>query len=248
MSCKPIIGLNAELKPAEKDRHAITYISSGYYDSILRAGGVPVILPPFQDEADLVQVLDLVDGFVLVGGPDLDPRRDGFALHPSVKMMSQRREDFDRLLIQSLADRRIPTFGIGAGMQLLNVAMGGNLFLHIPEDCPSALRHFDPIDAAHRHTLSIAAGSLMERVYGDGEIRVNSMHHMAIDELAPGFTVTARCPDGIIEAIESRRSDWFAMGTQFHPESTSATALDIRVFEEFLASVISESPRVRMVA
>ena len=65
----------------------------------------------------------------------------------------------------------------------------------------------------------------MERVYGEGEIRVNSMHHMAVDEVAPGFSATARCPDGVIEAIESTMADWFAMGTQFHPEADSASAL-----------------------
>jgi putative glutamine amidotransferase len=77
----------------------------------------------------------------------------------------------------------------------------------------------------------------MERVYGDGELRVNSMHHMAIDEVAAGFEVTARCPDGIIEAIESRMDDWFAIGTQFHPEADSASALDLRIFEEFVDAV-----------
>lgn len=248
MPRKPIIGLNAEFKPAEKERHAYTFVSSGYYDAIMKAGGIPLILPPLASKAELAQVLDLLDGCVLVGGPDLDPRRDGFALHPAVKVMSHRREDFDRMLMQQLEERRIPTFGIGSGMQLINVVLGGNLFLHIPEDVPSALRHFDPIDPSHRHTLEVAVGSLMERVYGDGEIRVNSMHHMAVDEVAPGFAVTARCPDGIVEAIECRRADWFAIGTQFHPESPSATALDIRIFEEFMTSVASESPRFRMVA
>ena len=115
-----------------------------------------------------------------------------------------RRELFDRRLMRIVADRRMPVFGIGAGMQLLNVTMGGNLLLHIPEDRPGSLPHHDPIDPAHRHTLEITPNSLMERVYGDGELRVNSMHHMAIDEVAQNFEVTARCPDGIIEAIESR--------------------------------------------
>ena len=105
-----------------------------------------------------------------------------------------------------ISERRTPVFGIGAGMQLLNVTMGGNLLLHIPEDRPGALPHHDPLDPAHRHTLEITPNSLMERVYGDGELRVNSMHHMAIDEVARDFEVTARCPDGIIEAIESRIS------------------------------------------
>lgn len=122
-------------------------------------------------------------------------------------------------------------------MQLINVTLGGNLFLHLPEDLPAAVPHKDPQDPAHRHALNVTRGSLLERVYGDGEIRVNSMHHMAIDEVARGFSVTARCPDGVIEAIESNREDWFAIGTQFHPEADSASALDIRIFEEFIDGV-----------
>jgi putative glutamine amidotransferase len=91
--------------------------------------------------------------------------------------------------------------------------------------------------------------SIMERVYGEGEIRVNSMHHMAIDDLATGFRVTARCPDGVIEAVESTREDWFAMGTQFHPQSDSASALDLRIFEEFVVGITGhEMAEMRMVA
>jgi putative glutamine amidotransferase len=82
--------------------------------------------------------------------------------------------------------------------------------------------------------LEVVPGTLMEKVYGEGEIRVNSMHHMAVDEVAPGFMVSAQCPDGIIECIESIKSDWFAVGVQFHPESESASALDQRIFEEFI--------------
>src|SRR6185369_2928315 len=139
-------------------------------------------------------------------------------------------------------------FGIGVGLQLLNVSQGGNLFLHIPEDVATAIPHRDPQDPAHRHTLEVVPGSLMERVYGDGEIRVNSLHHMAVDEVAPGFRVTARCPDGIIEAIESVREDWHAMGTQFHPESDSASALDIRIFEEFVCGITGEPAALKLVA
>jgi putative glutamine amidotransferase len=84
----------------------------------------------------------------------------------------------------------------------------------------------------------------MERVYGDGEIRVNSMHHMAVDDVASGFRVTARCPDGVVEAIESERPDWFAFGTQFHPEADSASALDGRIFEEFIDGVNSNQPQL----
>ncbi|MCA9175318.1 MAG: gamma-glutamyl-gamma-aminobutyrate hydrolase family protein, partial [Planctomycetales bacterium] len=128
-----------------------------------------------------------------------------------------------------------------AGMQLLNVCQGGNLSLHIPEDIPGALPHWDAHDKGHRHGLEIAPDSLMERVYGDGEIRVNSMHHMAVDEVAPGFRVTARCPDGVVEAIESQLDDWLALGTQFHPEADSASALDQRIFDEFIQGVVERA-------
>jgi putative glutamine amidotransferase len=246
---KQLIGVNADYRSARDNSPAYSVIAAGYFDAIQKAGGIPVIVPPIAEADDLGRVLDQLHGFVLVGGADLDPRRDGFMLHPSARSLDGRRETFDRMLVRELAERRMPVFGIGCGMQLLNVMMGGNLFLHLPEDMPEALPHKDPQDPAHRHGLVVTPGSLMERVYGDGEIRVNSMHHMAIDEVAPGFTVTARCPDGVVEAIESTTDDWFAMGTQFHPESESASALDQRIFEEFVEGIAARAPqRLRLVA
>jgi putative glutamine amidotransferase len=248
MQSKPLIGLNMDYRSAKKDSPAFSYLCAGYYDAVIKSGGVPVIIPPLENDEDLNRVLDLLDGCLLVGGADLDPRRDGFMLHPAVRLQEPRREEFDRRLVRNLSDRRLPLFAIGAGMQLLNLAEGGNLFLHIPEDMPKALPHRDSIDAAHRHALEVVPGSLMERVYGEGEIRVNSVHHMAVDEVAPGFIVTARCPDGVIEAIESERPDWFALGTQFHPESDSASALDLRIFEEFIDGVKNRHVSLRLAA
>ena len=248
MERKPIIGLNADYRYSRKGSSAFNCLSAGYADSLIKAGAIPMVIPPLESENDLNRVLDLLDGVVLVGGADLDPRRDGFMLHPSIRLLESRREDFDRMLMRLVAQRHLPVFGIGVGMQLLNVSQGGNLFLHIPEDMPKALPHLDPMDPAHRHALEVKPGSLMERVYGEGEIRVNSMHHMAVDDVAPGFEVTAHCPDGIIEAIESTREEWFAFGTQFHPEDDSASALDLRIFEEFLAGVTGEVVEMRMVA
>ncbi len=249
MHGKPVIGVNADYRSARKDVPAFGYLAAGYFDSIQKAGGIPVVLPPLEEQEDLERLLNLLDGVVLVGGADLDPRRDGYMLHPSVRLMDARREDFDRMLMRSVAQRRMPVFGIGCGMQLLNVMLGGTLHLHIPEDLPRALPHRDNIDPAHRHALEVVMGSIMERVYGEGEIRVNSMHHMAIDDLAPGFAVTARCPDGVTEAIESTQDDWLAIGTQFHPQSDSASALDLRIFEEFVAGITGTAVvEVRMVA
>lgn len=248
MQSKPLIGINTDYRSATGERPAYSIVSAGYFDAIIKAGGIPIVLPPLAEEDDVSDVLDRLDGFVLIGGPDLDPRRDGWMRHPSCRLMDERREDFDRMLMRQIAQRRMPVFGIGVGMQLLNLSQGGNLFLHLPEDCPAAIPHKDLHDPGHRHGLEVVPGSIMERVYGDGEIRVNSMHHMAIDEVAPGFRVTARCPDGVIEAIEST-TEWLAIGTQFHPESTSASALDQRIFEEFMAGITGvEVTEMKLVA
>ena len=248
MASKPLIGVNADYRSVRKDAPAYAFLAAGYFDCLSKAGAIPLVIPPLEDEADLDRVLDLLDGVVMGGGGDLDPRQDGFMLHPSLRLLDSRREEFDRMLTRLVAQRRMPVFGIGCGMQLLNVSQGGNLFLHIPEDLPRALPHLDTMDPNHRHALEVEMGSLMGRVYGEGEIRVNSMHHMAIDAVAPGFAVTACCPDGVVEAIESTSDNWLAIGTQFHPQSESASALDLRIFEEFVAGITGEVVEVRMVA
>lgn len=250
MSKKPMIGINADFKPAARNTPAYSYLAAGYFQAIQNAGAIPVVMPPGGDADSIGQLVDALDGFILIGGADLDPRNDGFMLHPSVRPLDPTRESSDRLLMAEIAERRLPVFGIGTGMQLMNVQQGGNLFLHIKEDLPTAVPHLDPQDPNHRHTLIVDSDSIVGRVFGDGEIRVSSRHHMALDEVAPGFRVTAKCPDGVIEAIESEMMDWFAMGVQFHPECAAASALDIRLFEEFVEGIVarSEQEDLRMVA
>ena len=232
---KPVIGMNAEYRSATSESPAYSYIIAGYFENVIHAGAYPLIIPPLTNESSINDVLDIFDGIILVGGADLDPRTDGYMVHPSMRLLDPRRERFDRMLVALVAARKLPVFGIGVGMQLLNVSQGGTLFFNIAEDLPNALPHLDVHDPCHRHALVTERGSLMERVYGEGEIRVNSMHHMAIDEVAAGFRATARCPDGVIEAIESVDPSWCAFGTQFHPESESVDSPDQRLFLEFVA-------------
>ena len=248
MSRKPLIGVNADYQSPRGTKPAVTYLNAGYVNAVAQAGAIPVVLPIVEQNEDVSRLLDMLDAVVMIGGADLDPCRDGFMRHPSVRQLDKHREDFDRMLMSMVVERRMPVFGVGVGMQLLNVTLGGNLFLHLPEDMPRALPHCDPSDPFHRHALEVEPDSLMERVYGEGEIRVNSRHHMAVDELGEGLIVTARCPDGVIEAVESCVEDWFMLGTQFHPEDQSASALDLRIFEEFVAGVVGEPLEARLVA
>ncbi len=255
-SYRPFIGINLENKPAYRGVAEYDYVSADYIDAIVQAGAIPVLLPPV-DNLDLIpEMISRLDGFLFVGGPDLDPRNDGFMIHSSVRPMSRRREKFDRALMKEIAKRRIPVMGVGVGMQLLNVSQGGALFLHLPEDLPNALPHRDSQgDHSLRHRVIVEKGTLLYSVYGDNEVRVNSRHHMAVDDVAPGFVATARCPgmsdgksssddedrsgDSVIEAIESCMDDWFAFGVQFHPEvKLSATDLDRQIFNEFVKGVM----------
>jgi putative glutamine amidotransferase len=234
MNRKPIIGLNADFQTNKTTNQSYTFLHSRYSDVIAESGGIPMILPPMENREDLAEIMRLVDGVVLVGGMDLDCRRDGYYLHDTMKLIEERRESFDRLLVDEIISSRKPVFGVGLGMQLLNVACGGNLSFHIPTDFEDAIPHYDLLESNHRHVVKVEPDSVMEKVYGDSDVRVNSRHHMAVDLLAPGFRATALCPSGIIEAMESKMDDWFAIGTQFHPECSSAAALDKRLFAEFV--------------
>ena len=156
--------------------------------------------------------------------------------NPAVRTMPQRREDFDRRLARLAIEMKLPILAIGSGMQLVNVLCGGSLFLDIPEDCPTALHHRDEVEKNLRHVLEIVPGTDLDDIFGPGEVRVNSHHHMAVDQLANPFRVSATCPDGIVEAYESVTEDWFCIGVQWHPESNTASALDIQIFESFIAA------------
>ncbi len=159
--------------------------------------------------------------------------------------MPARREDFDRRLCKLAFEMRIPTLAIGAGMQTLNVICGGTLFQHLPEDIPRALHHRDTVENCLRHIIDIVPGTRMDKIYGPGEIRVNSQHHMAVDQVASQFRVSATAPDGVIEAYESISEDWFCLGVQWHPENETASALDMQVFEAFLeACQFEDQPSV----
>jgi putative glutamine amidotransferase len=245
---RPFIGLNADYAPANKVNHAHVRLSAGYLDTVVTAGGLPVIVPPLGKDIDVEAWLDRLDGFILTGGLDMDPRRLGLPPHTSVQPLPERRDESDRQLIRRLLARRLPLLGIGLGMQQLNVACGGNLYLHLPQDMPRALPHRDPTDAAHRHTVLIEPGTRMEEIYGAGEIRVNSCHHQAVRQLGTGLRAGALAPDGVIEAIESTDPHWFCVGVQWHPESETASALDMQLFESFIQACLRQADPMHLAA
>lgn len=245
MSSKPVIGINGDFRAARKEAVPLSWFNTGYYDSVTAAGGLPTLLPPLADDDDLKQYLGLLDGLVIGGcNLDLDPIRLGMEKHPATRAMPMRREDFDRRLCKLAVEMKIPTLAIGVGMQELNVTCGGTLHQHVTEDVPKAMYHRDAVESTLRHIIDIVPGTRMDQIYGPGEIRVNSQHHMAVAQLAKPFKVSATAPDGVIEAYESIDDDWFCLGVQWHPESENSSALDMQVFENFLDGCIQEEPAI----
>ncbi len=236
---RPLIGINTDFRAPAKGAAAHVTMHGGYIDVILAAQAVPVVIPPLAKEADLSPLLDRLDGLMLIGGDDLDPKKMGLAPHPSVRVMSDRRENVDRMLCKLAQQRKLPTLGIGLGMQELNVVAGGGLYLHLPEDMPRGLPHRDPQGGAHRHTVVMEPGTRMEEIYGPGEIRVNSYHHQGIRKLAPIFRIGAVAPDGLIEAFEGKDPSWWVTGVQWHPENEGNISLDMQLIEAFTAAACS---------
>jgi putative glutamine amidotransferase len=120
--------------------------------------------------------------------------------------------------------------------------------MHLPEEQPKALPHKDPTGGPHRHIVLLEPNTRLDSVYGGGEIRVNSYHHQAVQNVAPGFRICAKAPDGIIEAIESEDPDWFAIGVQWHPHSETASALDMQLFESFLQACAKQEMKLQLAA
>ena len=233
---RPLIGINADFRVTTKGRPPQCQLASGYFDCLLTAGALPVILPPLNRETDLSPIFERLDGLLLTGGDDLDPRKMGLAPHPSITQMNERRESTDRLLCKLAQQHRLPTLGVGVGMQELNVVNGGGLFIHLPEDMPRGIPHRDPQGGVHRHTVIMEPGTRLEEIYGPGEIRVNSYHHQGIRKLSPLFRVSALAPDGLIEAYEGKDPAWWVVGIQWHPEAEGTISLDTQLIESFVAA------------
>jgi putative glutamine amidotransferase len=245
---RPRVGINADFVAAGKTTVPHIRLHAGYFEAILAAGGLPIILPPVGQEKEIDSLLEMLDGIVLSGGQDLDPRRWGQLAHSAVQPMSSRREENDRILAQQIVSRKLPVLGIGVGMQILNQLNEGTLYLHLPEELPRAMPHRDPTGAAHRHAILVEAGSRLEEIYGAGEIRVNSQHHQAVRQVGAGLRIGARAPDGVIEAIETTDPTWFCIGVQWHPESETASALDMQLFESFIQACIKQAQSLDLAA
>jgi putative glutamine amidotransferase len=209
-----------------------------YRQSILHAGGDVRVIDATMAVA---LALDGVQGLLLTGGDDVSPARYGEAAHPSVEE-DPARDEFEIALVADVRRRNLPLLAICRGVQLLNVAAGGTLVQDIPSQVQGALNHnrtvppHQPYDLAHEIWIekdSLLATLMGERLVGSDTCEVNSRHHQAVKEVAPGFRVSATAPDGVIEAIEDPAAR-FCLGVQWHPENFWRTGEFRPLYEGFL--------------
>jgi putative glutamine amidotransferase len=223
-----IIGITASLKEdmepiAERPVGKFVRADLDYVEGVAEAGGIPVVLPPVGEERTAEAVIGRLDGLLLSGGSDLDPGYYGEEPIAELGVTLPERDAFEMVLLEHALRRGMPIFGICRGMQILNVALGGTLY----QDLPSQMDHM--VLLGHRqqtpkwqpiHEVEVDAGSKIALIMGAAELKVNSYHHQAIRDLAPGLTAVACSPDGVIEAVEwSNLSRRWLIGVQWHAEA-----------------------------
>lgn len=199
-------------------------VNAAYVRSVIGAGGIPLVLPPLMGANHAEEIIEVLDGLVLSGGEDVDPRHYGQSPHPTVANNIDPLRDAQELALFKLAQNRsLPVLAICRGIQLVNVALGGTLWQDLPSDKPGALAHNQPDGrTARTHSVEITPGSRIEQALGATRIEVNTFHHQSIRDLAPGLVVTAKAPDGEIEGVESPKGAPWLLAVQWHPEEFHA--------------------------
>lgn len=188
--------------------------------SIIEAHGVPFVLPNISDVAAIDRMAETIDGLLLTGGGDIDPTLFGEEPKPNLGGICPIRDQFEILLITRLLKMNKPILGICRGCQILNIAMGGDMYQDIYSQIPTELlQHQQQAPRWHAsHFVAVEQGSLLHEITQSLKFKVNSYHHQAVRKVAMGFEISAKSSDGVIEAIESKEHR-FVLGVQWHPEN-----------------------------
>ena len=214
---RPAIGVTIEnARPPDAE---VFRLRDDYVRSVEKAGGLPLVLAPGRAE-DAPEFLDRVDGLLLTGGADVDPRLYGAERHRTVERVVPERDAFEIALVREALRRDLPLLAICRGQQVLNVASGGTLVQDIPSQIPGSGAHDPDVERWETaHEVEILPETRLREILGAERVAVNSFHHQSVERLGEGLVLSARSPDGVVEGIEARDRRRFALGVQWHPES-----------------------------
>ncbi|MCC3590239.1 MAG: gamma-glutamyl-gamma-aminobutyrate hydrolase family protein [Microcoleus sp. PH2017_29_MFU_D_A] len=235
MKKHPIVGITTYCRS-----QAGEYCLNGaYIDAVQAAGGIPILLPP--NQLDPASIFDAVDGLIFSGGGDINPELYGGFVDRTVYSVNAERDNFELSLAKLALRADIPVLGICRGMQVLNVASGGNLVVHVPDAYGEEVNHRqeNPIRAIE-HIIKIDPDSRLAKIMGTTSTNVVSWHHQAVQTMIPGWQIVARAPDGLIEAIEYKYHPWM-VAVQWHPEMSPKSLPDCGIFRAFVEAAASKS-------
>ena len=229
---RPVIGLSTYVEPARWGAWEVpaALLHEWYVDAVRDAGGRPVLLPPDSNDDD---VLDRIDGLILIGGADVGPANYGAEPHPTVDAPRVERDASELLLCRGARARDLPLLGICRGMQVMAIAHGGSLIQDLP-DAGYGLVHREVPGSFTEHAVRFAPGSRIADIYGVPTLSTNSSHHQGIAD--PGSLVpTGWTRDGLVEVLEAPESR-FAVGVQWHPEHPDRRNLELPLFRALIAA------------
>ena len=215
---QPLIGLTLDSDEGQGLTRTARYgLKANYCEAITGAGGMPVGLPHAPESVEAYA--DTLDALVVTGGAfDIDPAMFGAEAKHATVTLKPGRTNFELAMTQAMLKRKKPVLGICGGEQLLNVILGGTLIQHIEDEVSDSLLHEQPNPRDEPgHAVKVTPGSLLHKISGAAEIKVNSAHHQAVKSVGPGVVVNAIAADGVIEGIEDPRLP-FLIGVQWHPE------------------------------
>jgi putative glutamine amidotransferase len=224
-SSAPVIGICAVRERARWSfwDQEVHLVADSYVAPVQRAGGLAVLLAV--DERAPLELLDRIDGLLLIGGADVDPSMYGAASDPATEKVYPERDAFEIALLRGAIARTMPVLGICRGMQILNVALGGTLVQNlVAADGSHPHRRVRGTFEGNDHTVALAPGSLAARAVGEEAHVAHCHHHQAVLALGSGLVVSGRAEDGVIEAIELDDGGW-VLGVQWHPEADDRSRL-----------------------
>lgn len=213
---QPLILLPMRWDPARQT----FYLRRHYAEAVLESGGVPVYVPLIPDASYIDELASRADGIILTGSQsDIDPARYGQEPHPQLGAVHQQRDEVDILLLKAAEQRHLPVLGICFGMQSLNVYRGGTLIQDISDQLDGAVEHEQQAPYEQpSHEVELSADSILAQLAGTTTVRVNSLHHQAVDQIGQGLQPIAWAPDGVVEALVNTLPDQFILAVQWHPE------------------------------
>jgi putative glutamine amidotransferase len=231
---KQLIGITTTKSKTVHGQPTVMLMQS-YINAVIQAGGVPVLIPSLVAEDGWDAAYSRLDGILFSGGGDIGLEYAPGEPHPRIDEVDRARDSIELKLVQAAASDGKPFLGICRGCQVLNVALGGDLYTHLPDQLPNALDHSYPgnMRTVLVHEVKIEEGTYISGIFSEPIINVNSLHHQGLKNIAPSLRIAGHAPDGLVEAIELPDHP-FGLAVQWHPEWLTDQQSTRNLFRKFV--------------